>query len=99
MEGMETASYTRLAEILTKRYDIWPPLDRRQVYAWDKRHTLNKAGVPFPHPVIIYANVPRTRPSREFNVREVMCWYRPGVPEQGNNQYEQHWKYGNQMAP
>jgi hypothetical protein len=99
MTDTETASYTRLAGILTKRYDIWPPLDRRQVYAWSRRHTLNKAGAPFPRPVAIRDDAPRTQPRRMFDVREVLCWYRPGVPEQGNNQYEQHWKYGNQMAP
>ena len=74
------ASYATLARLLTAFYAIEPPLDPRQVHAWHKRSTKNKAGQPFPAPARDVPDPKRGQPHHMFSARAVLEWYEPGVP-------------------
>jgi hypothetical protein len=80
-------SYSAVAEYLTERFGISPPLDRRQVYVWNKRRTINQAGDMFPSPVRRRPALPR-QPSLLFDFGQVAAWYSAGVP----GRFGQGWK-------
>jgi hypothetical protein len=75
-----SASYGVLAHIITAFYDVEPPVYSRQVHAWYRRGTLNRAGVKFPDPVHENQNTRRGQPHYMFSVPAVLDWYGAGVP-------------------
>jgi len=76
-----TAGFQGVASILSDRYGIDPPLDRRRIYDWWHRGTLNAAGVPFPNSV---GTTVKSKGSKRryqwFDIEEVDAWIRAGVP-------------------
>jgi len=76
-----TTGFQGLAAILSERYSIVPPLDRRQVWLWWSRGTKNAAGEHFPTPVKETRESPTgVRVSRWFDIEQVATWYSRGVP-------------------
>jgi len=77
----DLAGFQALADILTDRYAIDPPLDRRRIRDWWNRGTLNAAGEHFPQPVeTTHKNEDSGRAYRWFRVAEVDAWFSRGVP-------------------
>jgi hypothetical protein len=74
------ASYAVLAHIITAFYNVEPPVYSRQVHAWFRRGTRNRAGVKFPDPVRENEAPRRGQPHYLFPVRDVLEWYGAGVP-------------------
>jgi hypothetical protein len=72
-------SYARLAEILTDKYHLDPPMDRRRVYAWARRGVKNKNGEKFPGPAGTIPAKSR-KPHNLFSVEQVIAWYDGGPP-------------------
>ena len=84
------AGFQGLATILSERYSIDPPLDRRRIRDWWTRGTLNAAGVPFPDPV--NATVKTEGSKRRymwFDIATVDAWRRGGIP----GPYGSGWRY------
>lgn len=75
-----TGGYAVIAGELNKRFAPQPPIDRRQVYQWDRRQTRNAAGAPPPAPVQVKTGVPRSTPTRLFEAAEWVTWFEAGVP-------------------
>lgn len=76
-----TAGFQALATIISERYGIDPPLDRRRIRDWWNRGTVNAAGVVFPDPVS--ATVKSAGSKRRymwFDIEEVATWVRGGIP-------------------
>jgi hypothetical protein len=68
---MSTGGFAAVAGYLTERFGLEPPLSRQQVYAWNKRRTVNRDGRMFPSPVAA---------GPEFSLDEVDSWYAAGPP-------------------
>lgn len=75
------ASFQALADVLSERHHIDPPLDRRRFWLWWSRGTKNAAGEHFPQPVeTTYASEDGGRASRWFDIEAVNVWLINGVP-------------------
>lgn len=73
-------SYTVVAQELTDRIGIEPPVSRQQVHAWNKRRVKNRQGREFPSPVDEDSRAPSRRPRLFWDIDQVVLWYRGGVP-------------------
>jgi hypothetical protein len=75
------AGFQGLAAILSERYAIDPPLDRRRIRDWWHRGTRNAAGEPFPQPADTTHKVDDSkRAYRWFDIEQVDAWLRRGIP-------------------
>lgn len=83
--------FTEVAAYLSREFGIIPPLDRRRVYSWHVRHTVNRAGRPFPEPAYEFP-AKRTQPKWIFKFEDVHAWYSAGVQAQFSNQYAARWE-------
>jgi len=78
-DGM--AGFQGLAEILTEKYHVDPPLDRRRIRDWWNRGTKNSVGKPFPQPVETTRKDPDSgRAYRWFDIAAVEEWFCQGIP-------------------
>ena len=85
LKALETmnawAGFQALADILTEKYSLDPPLDRRRIRDWWNRGTTNAAGEPFPQPVETTRKSEGSgRTYRWFVVKQVDAWFCRGVP-------------------
>lgn len=76
---MSEGGFTAVAAYLTERFGLDPPMDRRQVYEWNRRRVVNQAGQVFPSPERAEAAASR-RPRLIFSFEKVAAWYAAGVP-------------------
>lgn len=75
------AGFQVLADILTEKYNVDPPLDRRRIRDWWKRGTVNAAGEHFPQPVKTTRKDPDSgRAYQWFDIKAVDDWFVRGVP-------------------
>lgn len=74
-----SGGYSAVARHLTQVFALDPPLDRRQVYDWARRRTVNAAGHTFPRPAAELPAAP-CRPRLVWHLGEVAWWYRGGPP-------------------
>lgn len=89
------AGFQGLAAILSERYAIDPPLDRRRIRDWWHRGTKNAAGEAFPQPVdITHKSDGSKRGYRWFDIEQVDAWLRRGIP----GPYGSGWKYPSAKA-
>ncbi len=71
--------YSVVAAELNKRYRPQPPIDRRQIYQWDRRQSRNHADQLPPNPVETRPGAPRSQPTRVFETEAWVAWFAPGV--------------------
>ena len=76
------AGFQGLAHILSERYGIDPPLDRRRIWEWWNRGTVNAAGEPFPQPEETTRATEGSdkRAYRWFDIEKVDVWLSKGIP-------------------
>jgi hypothetical protein len=77
--------YSAVAKHLTEVFGLVPELDRRQVYQWSRRGTVNAAGQMFPSPAAEVAAAEH-RPRLLFDLTACAAWYAAGVPGRWANQ-------------
>lgn len=76
--------FSEVARVLTERFGLDPPLDRRQVHSWNHRRTLNARGRMFPTPVTSDPDAKPRRPRLLFDTGQVIHWFSAGVPNPHN---------------